>query len=65
MGDDERHVTERDKAFEQGVDEGGGPPVDQGSEGTPGVSGRLTTDLRPEHAEPTPREAPDADPEDS
>ena len=63
MAEDERHVTERDRTFEQGVDEGGGPPADQGSEGTTGTSGRYTSDLRPEHAEPTPREAPDADPE--
>jgi hypothetical protein len=61
MAEDERHVTERDQTSEQGVDEGGGPPADQGSEGTPGVSGRLTSDLRPEHAEPTPRTAPDED----
>ena len=65
MGDDERHVTKRDRTFEQGIAEGGGPPVDQGSEGTPGVSGRLTSDLRPDHAERTPREAPDADPDES
>ncbi len=46
---------------ELGADEGGGPRVDHGSStGSPGVSGTLTSDFRPEHDEPTPR-TPDED----
>ena len=41
---------------ELGANAGGGPRVDQGSSsGSPGISGTLTSDFRPEHDEKTPR----------
>ncbi len=68
MPDDVRDEAEREGELEPGgepselgADAGGGPHVDQGSSsGSPGISGTLTSDFRPEHDEPTPR-TPDDD----